>query len=418
VSSLQAIPTDLVPVDEQLAFVMRSVSPLAPLELGLSEAHGSQLAQDVKSPTSLPPFDTATVDGYAVRLEDVAGARADRPVRLPIVADIPAGSTQELVLKPGLCARIMAGAPVPPGTEAVIPLAWTDSGIANVEIHDVPKAGANIRREGADLSAGDLILKGGTHLGAAQIGLLAAVGCGAVAIHPRPRVVILSTGSELTAPGQPLRPGQVFDANSHALAAACREAGALPYRAGVVPDDPNDVISTLEDHLIQADVIITTGGASMGMYDVVKDALSRMGSVAFRQIAMQPGMPQGFGTIGLDAVPLFALPGNPVSALISFEVFVRPAIRRLIGARDLYRPIVQVVLTSGWHSPLGKREYVRVTIQYDQLVGYQATPVDGTDLDRLSKLVYADALLVVPEHVTELPAGTRASAMLLDRRHS
>lgn len=408
----------LVPVDEQLALVLRTVAPLAPLRLGLTEAHGTQLAEDVVSPVSLPPFDNASMDGYAVRLDDVAGARGDHPVLLPVVAEVSPGSTQELTLQPGLCARVMTGAPVPPGTDAVVPLEWTDGGVVKVEIRDVPRAGAFIRRIGEDLSAGDLVLKSGTHLAAAQVGLLAAVGRIDVAVHPRPRVVIISTGNEFVAAGEDLRKGHIYESNSFALTAACREAGAQPYRVGVVPDDEAALTSTLEDYLIQADLIITSGGSSAGAYDILKKALSRMGSMTFRRIAMQPGMPQGFGTVGLDSIPLFALPGNPVSALVSFEVFVRPALRRLVGARDLYRPIVPAVLTQGWRSPLGKRQYVRVRIEHDDLVGYQATPVGGAGSHLLSAMASADALLVVPEHVTDLPSGARASAMLLDRRHS
>jgi molybdopterin molybdotransferase len=313
---------------------------------------------------------------------------------------------------------VVTGAPVPPGTEAVVPVEWTDGGTSQVAIRDVPRGGAYIRRIGEDLSAGDLVLKTGTYLGAAQVGLLAAVGRIDVAVHPRPRVVVISTGNEFGPAGTELAKGHIYESSSYALAAACREAGAQPYRVGVVPDDADALVMTLEDDLIQADLIITTGGSSVGTYDIVKNALSRMGSMSFRRIAMQPGMPQGFGTIGLDSVPLFALPGNPVSALISFEVFVRPALRRLVGARDLYRPIVPVVLTEGWRSPLGKREYVRVRITHDDLVGYQATPVGGAGAHLLSTMANAEALLVIPEHATDLPAGTRASAMLLDRRHS
>jgi molybdopterin molybdotransferase len=408
----------LVPVDEQLALVLKTVSPLAPLRLGLAETHGSQLAEDVIAPISLPPFDNSSMDGYAVRLDDVAGATASRPVSLPVVADIAAGSQQELTLQPGLCARIMTGAPTPPGTEAIVPLEWTDGGDKQVQIRDVPRAGAYIRRIGEDLHAGATVLTTGTYLGAAQIGVLAAIGRVEVAVHPRPRVVIISTGSELAKPGDALERGQIYESNSYALAAACREAGAQPYRVGVVRDDPDELVATLEDYLIQADMIITSGGVSVGAYDVVKQALARMGSMSFRRVAMQPGMPQGFGTIGLDSVPLFALPGNPVSALVSFEVFVRPAIRRLMGSRELYRPIIHVVLTEPWRSPAGKRQYVRVQLEHHELVGYQATPIGGPGSHLLSAMSNAHALLVVPEHVTDLPAGARASAILLDRRHS
>jgi molybdopterin molybdotransferase len=406
----------LTSVDAHLERVLATVRPLGALEVGLAEAHGSLLAEDVHTPIALPPFDNSSMDGYAVRLDDVSGARPDRPVVLPVIADIAAGSTAAVTLQPGLAVRIMTGAPVPPGTEAIVPVEWTDGGVRQVAIRQVPLRGAFIRRIGEDLPQGALVLADGAYLGSAQIGLLAATGRHGVRIHPKPRVVVLSTGSELADPGTELGPAQVYDANSHALAAACREAGAVPYRIGVVPDDPARLTEVLEDYLIQADVMITSGGVSVGAYDVVKQVLQKVGSVRFDRVAMQPGMPQGFGTLGPDEIPLFALPGNPVSALVSFEVFVRPALRRLVGAAELHRPRIAAAITSDWQSPAGKRQYVRVRVTPDGNGGFSAAPVGGPGSHLIASMAAANGLLIVPQEAGEVAAGTVCSVMLLDRR--
>lgn len=412
----QAEADALVSVDAHLERVLAAVRPLGPLEVGLSEAHGSLLAEDVTTAVALPPFDNSSMDGYAVRLDDVVGAQPERPAVLPVVADIAAGSTAELRLQPGFVARIMTGAPVPPGAEAIVPVEWTDGGATQVAIRRAPSPGAYIRRVGEDLPAGAPVLAAGTYLGAVQVGLLAATGRHHVRVQPKPRVVVLSTGSELAEPGTDLGAAQVFDANSYALAAACREAGALPYRIGVVPDDPARLTEAIDDHLIQADVVITSGGVSVGAYDVVKQALQRAGTVQFCRVAMQPGMPQGFGTVGPDEIPLFALPGNPVSALVSFEVFVRPALRRLVGAPQLYRPRINASITVPWKSPAGKQQYVRVQVTRDGHGGYAATPVGGPGSHLLAAMAAANGLLVVPTEARAVTEGTVCSVILLDRR--
>lgn len=405
----------LVSVDEQLAMILAAVRPLDALDLQLADAHGCLLAEDVVTPLAQPPFDNSSMDGYAVRRADLDGAGPDQPVTLTVVADLAAGTATRVQVRPGCCARIMTGAAVPPGADAVVPVEWTDGGTAAVGIQRAPAPGAYIRRAGEDRQAGAAVLSHGTHLGAAQLGLLASVGRQRVRATPRPRVVVISTGSELVESG-PLGFGQIYDSNSHALAAACREAGAQAYRVGVVPDEPRRLTDTLDDHLIHADAIVTSGGVSVGAYDVVKEVLSRLGTISFQRVAMQPGMPQGFGTIGPDATPLFALPGNPVSALVSFEVFVRPALRRMLGAAAWQRPVVPATLQSDWSAPAGKRQYVRVQLSHDSDRGYLAAPVGGAGSHLLSSFAAANALVVVPEDVTDVPAGTVLDALLLDRR--
>ncbi|HVV30377.1 MAG TPA: gephyrin-like molybdotransferase Glp, partial [Mycobacteriales bacterium] len=323
-------------------------------------------------------------------------------------------STAAIRLQPGLSARIMTGAPIPPGTQAVVPLEWTDGGVTQVVITRAPDPGAYIRRAGEDLAKGAPVLSAGTVLGAAQIGLLAAAGRSRVMVHPRPRVIVLSTGSELVELGEPLGQAQIYDANSYALATACREAGAQAYRVGVVPDDPARLTEVLDDHLIQADAIVTSGGVSVGAYDVVKQVLRQVGSVRFHRVAMQPGMPQGFGVMGDDHIPVFALPGNPVSSLVSFEAFVRPALLRMAGAQQLHRALVPVVLAEAGRSPAGKRQYVRVRLASDPQRGVVATRIGGPGSHLMAAMAAANGLLIVPEDVTELAAGATGVAMVLD----
>jgi len=406
---------ELKPVDTHLSDVLSAVEVLSPLDLTLLDAHGCVLAEDIASTHPLPPFDNSAMDGYAVRAADVAGATASSPVTLPVVGDVAAGSNTPYTVQPGLCVRIMTGAPLPPGADAIVPLEWTDGGLAQVTIRQAAEAGRHIRRAGEDVTPGTTVLSTGAHLGAAQVGLLAAVGRERVSVRPRPRVVVLSTGSELVDPGQPLTTGKIPDSNSTLLTAAAGEAGAIAFRVGIVPDDPRVLIDTLEDQLIRADLVVTSGGVSVGAYDVVKEALGRIGDVKFERVAMQPGMPQGFGRIGPDKTPFFGLPGNPVSAYVSFEVFVRPAIRRMLGVEPLSRPTVRARLTSSVSSPPGKRTYARawVTVENGE---YVVRPVGGSGSHLIASLAGANAFVVVPEATTELEAGAVVTTMLLERR--
>ncbi len=402
-------------VDAHLQQVLTTVGPLHPLELPLLDAHGCVLAEDVVAAAPVPSFDNSSMDGYAVRSADVAGASASSAVRLHVVADIPAGAVPGISVQPGMTARIMTGAVLPPGADAVVPVEWTDGGRAQVTISRAPQPGAYVRRAGEDVQAGQVVLAKSTHLGAAQVGVLASVSRRNVLVHPKPRVVVLSTGSELVEPGDPLPPGRIADANSYALVAAVREAGAIGYHGGIVVDDPRRLIDALEDQLIQADVVLTSGGVSVGAYDVVKEVLSRLGTVGFDRVAMQPGMPQGFGTIGPDATPIFGLPGNPVSALVSFEVFVRPALRRMLGAEQIGRPQVTAHVTEALTSPPGKRQFVRVWVERDT-DRWLARPTSGPGSHLLAGLAAANGLAVVPEDVTEVPAGAPLITWLLERR--
>ena len=398
-------------VDEHLAEVLQVVQTLSPLEVGLLDAHGCVLAEDVVAPEPLPGFDNSGMDGYAVRAADVQHV----PCVLPVVGDVAAGPASPLTVQPGLSVRIMTGACVPHGADTIVPVEHTDGGIAQVRIDRVPTPGQHIRRAGEDVSAGELVLSSGSHLGAAQVGLAAAVGRARLLVRPRPRVVVLSTGDELVEPGGRLLPGQLYDSNSITLTAACIEAGAIAYRVGIVPDEGPKLLDTLEDQLVRADLLLTSGGVSVGAYDVVKEVLSRLGTVGFHKVAMQPGMPQGFGVIGPDRTPVFGLPGNPVSALVSFEVFVRPALRRMLGAPVVTRPVISARAAEQLRSPAGKRSYLRVHLEVKD-GAYVVTPVSGPGSHLVAGLARANALAVVPEDVEVVEAGQPVQVMVLERR--
>lgn len=398
-------------VAEHLASVLAVVHPLPPLELGLMDAHGCVLAEDVIAPAPLPGFDNSAMDGYAVRVADLGSV----PVILPVVGDIAAGPASPLRVQPGLCVRIMTGAMMPAGADAVVPVEWTDGGVAQVRIDRRPDSGGYIRRAGEDVAAGTVVLTAGTHLGAAQIGLAAAVGRARLVVRPRPRVVVISTGSELVEPGEAVGPGQIQDCNSPALTAAALEVGAIAYRVGIVPDDPRRLADTIEDQLVRADILVTSGGVSVGAYDVVKEVLSRLGTVSFDKVAMQPGMPQGFGTVGPDRTPVFGLPGNPVSALVSFETFVRPALRTMLGALPIERPRVQAVTDVALDSTVGKRSFLRVALEVRD-GAYRVHPVSGAGSHLLAGMARANALAVVPEDVQRIEAGSPVEVLVLERR--
>ncbi|HKA68454.1 MAG TPA: gephyrin-like molybdotransferase Glp [Actinomycetes bacterium] len=425
-------------VDEHMAEVLAGIGPIAAFHQQLIDAHGCLLDEDVAAPVDLPSFDNSAMDGYAVRAADVEGATELVGVVLPVVGDIAAGDLTEWMLAPGTTARIMTGAPIPAGADSVVPVEWTDGGVSEVEIRRVPEIGQHIRTQGDDVKVGETVLRHGTWLGPTQIGLLAAIGQGRVSVRPRPRVVVISTGSELIEPGSHLESGQVFDANSYMLTAAAVDAGAIAYRVGIIGDDAAELKERIEDQLIRADLLITSGGVSKGAYDLVKQVLADLGNVSFHEVAMQPGKPQGYGHIGPDRTPVFALPGNPVSAYVSFEVFVRPLIRRMLALEPLYRPTVTATCLQPLTSSAGIRQYARGLLSFngdegpdsalegagaaaatdgadDKPVG-TVTPVGGHGSHLLGDLAQANALIVLPEWTTSVQVGDTVQVMVLERR--
>jgi molybdopterin molybdotransferase len=409
-----AADTSLRSVDEHLKRVLDTISPLAPYEQPLLDAVGLPIVEDVVSGIDLPRFDNSAMDGYAVVHQDVVGASDENPIHLPVVGESAAGSSKPYAMAPGTAIKIMTGAPMPTGADAVVPIEWTDGGRAQVQIRRTPTLDQHVRHAGEDVRAGEVVIAEGTTIGPRETGLLAAIGRNAVSSRPRPRVVIMSTGNELREPGTRLDYDSIYDANSFLLAAAVKSAGAIAYRVGVVSDDPQEFSDALSDQLVRADAVVTSGGVSKGDYDVVKDVLSRVGTVEFCEVGMQPGKPQGFGHVGEDRTPIFTLPGNPVSAFVSFEVFVLPALRRMMGRLPYRRPLVQARLTEGVRSMGGRRAYLRATFEVTAR-GAQVTPVGGSGSHLIGDLAQCNALLLVEADGISPAAGDTVNVLVLDR---
>jgi molybdopterin molybdotransferase len=399
----------LIPVEQYRSAILAAITPLPPASVALADAEGCVLAEDVTAAISLPSFDNSGMDGYAVQAKDTISSSERAPTTLQVTSEIAAGDTGAYQISPGTASKIMTGARMPHGADAVVQVEWTDGGTDQVRVYHSVEPGNAVRYAGGDAVEGETLLQAGVRMRPMQIAVAASAGRRAVQVRPRPRVVVLSTGNELTEPGTPLIPGQIWDSNSYMLAAAAREAGALARRRSGVPDDPAGMLPALEEQLDGADLLITTGGVSMGgEHDVVKAALQELGTVAFRKVAMQPGMPQGFGTIGEKRVPIFTLPGNPVSAYVSFQLFVRPAIAALQGAGDLALPSTRATLTSGVRSPAGRRSYLRGVLDGDRV-----TPLSGQGSHQIAALGRANALIVVPEAETRLPEGNPVEVLVL-----
>lgn len=398
-------------VSTHLQAVLDLLQPLPPLHVVLADAVGCVLAEDVIAPADLPARDVATIDGYAVRSVDVAGANPDRPVNLRVLDEVRAGDRDSHRLVALTAVRIASGAPMPAGADAVVPLERTDRGMATVDLRAEVGPGAHIRAQGADLRANQVALHAGDRIGARQIALLAGLGRSRVSVHPRPRVVLVSVGDELVEPGRPISRGEVYDANGHALATAVQDAGGFTFRVAAVPDERTQLREVLEDQLVRADLIITTGGLSAGAHDTVKEVLSPLGTVRFDNVAIAPGRQFGVGAIG-EGTPIICLPGDPVAAQIGYEVFVRPALLSMAGQADLYRPTVTASVTQGWSSPLERRQFVPVLLTGTPDEGYRATPTGDPML--LTSMAKANALAVVPQDVGHVAAGDRLAAMVLE----
>ena len=395
----------LVSVDDYREGILAGLEPLDPITLPLADSHGCVLAEDVVAQWPLPSFDNSSMDGYAVMASDVSSAAEASPVTLTVIDDVPAGSRADVALRPGCAVRIMTGAPIPSGTDCIVPVEVTDAGTDSVEIRERVAAGSYIRRAGEDVIIGDVVVRAGTLLSSRQLAVIAAVGKGHVVVYPRPRVAVLSTGSELVEPGKPLSKGMISDSNSFLLVSAANEAGAQAYRVPPVPDDAEAFSAAISDQLHRADLILTSGGVSMGAYDTVKEVFSSYGTVEFTKVAMHPGMPQGHGVVGEsdnERIPVITLPGNPVSSYISFQNFVRPAINKLRGLGSTDRPRLAVEVTKPLDSPQSKRQFARGRFLDDGRV----EPVGGGQGSHvIGGLAQADCLIVIPEGVAHVNAG-------------
>ncbi|MFE9743588.1 gephyrin-like molybdotransferase Glp [Saccharothrix saharensis] len=408
-------------VDEQLAKVVAAAVRPAPVRVAISESQGLLCAEEVVAERALPGFDQAAVDGYAVRSVDVQAAN-EEPVTLPVVGEIPAGSRQPRRLQPGQAVRVATGAPLPTLADAVVPSGYTNRGdadghAAKVTVHRSVPSAAFVRRAGEDVQTGDVAVRRGASIGAAQVGLLAAVGRNKVLVHPRPRVSVISIGEELVdvdrTPGQ----GQVYDVNSYALAAAARDAGAEVSRVGIQSSDPRRLREVVEGRLLLSEIVVVAGGVGGVIGDEVRAALADLGDVDVTRVAMHPGSVQGFGRLGPDAVPTFLLPANPMSALVVFEVLVRPLIRAALGKRNPYRRAVSARLLSPLTSTKGRRGYLRGQLLRDADNGeYLVQPLGTSGSHLLASLAEANCLIMVDEDVTDVAVGEEVVVSFLAQR--
>lgn len=400
----------LVPVEEARERVLSQIKPLQPLELPLQEAEGCVLAHDVVAGADIPDFPSSAMDGFAVRSSDVAGATPASPVELRIVGRALIGERPESTVGGGEAVRIATGAPVPAGADAIVPIENCDVGGGEVvRILSASPEGKHVRPTGEDVRGGEVLLSAGRRIGAPELGLLATAGFSHPLVHPRPRVVVLSTGDELIPPGQTPEYGQVRDSNAYLLFGALREVGAVPMMAGIVRDEADELKETVLSHLVQADAFVSSGGVSVGERDVVKAAFFKRGDLDFYRVAMQPGMPQGFGHI--EGKPFFGLPGNPVSVFVSFEVFIRPALRKMMGRRQLFRPEITARLETDITGPAGKTQFARVRVKRTK-EGWVAAPTGGRGSNLIATVSRANGLAIVPVGVATAPAGSEVKVMV------
>jgi molybdopterin molybdotransferase len=396
-------------------YLLSCVTPLRAFRQHILDVVDLNICEDIVATIDLPRFDNSAMDGYAVRTEEVAEASQDAPVSLPVVGEIAAGKAALHRLSPGTAMKIMTGAPVPLDADTIVPYENTDRGESDVKVFVPSVVGKHIRRMGEDIKAGTRLFREGDHLGPRDIGVLAGIGRDKVLVRPRPRVVVISTGSELVDPGLELsNEQQIYDSNSYMLAAAAKTAGAQVFRVGHVGDDRNELKQLITDQLLRGDLILTTGGVSQGDFDIVKAVMPEMGACDFAQVAMQPGKPQGFGLIGHDRIPMIMLPGNPVSAFVSFEAFVRPVIRKLRGARPHVRTAVKCRAAHDMSSIPGRLQLARGIISAGGAGSWQVQLAGGHGSHLLADLARSNALVILPEDTEFVTTGQQVDVWLLD----
>ncbi|MGI9125585.1 MAG: molybdotransferase-like divisome protein Glp [Mycobacterium sp.] len=407
-------------VEEQQSRVTAAAVAPRPVRVPIAEAQGLMCAEEVVTEQPMPGFDQAAIDGYAVRSVDVSTAGGEGEVVLPVMGVIEAGARTPSRLQPKQAARIQTGAPMPTLADAVLPLRWTDGGSTRVKILRGVRSGAYVRRAGDDVQPGDVAVRAGAIIGPAQVGLLAAVGRERVLVHPRPRVSVMSVGGELVDISRTPGNGQVFDVNSYALAAAARDAGAEVTRVGIVSTDPKELREIVESHLNRSEVVVISGAVGGAAAENLRTVLSQLGSMEVTRIAMHPGSVQGFGQLGAEGVPTFLLPANPVSALVVFEVMVRPLIRLSLGKRQPMRRTIRARTIKPIESAADRTGFLRGQLLRDQDSGDYLVEVigdtPGGSSHLLASLAEANCLVVIPSQVTTIPAGEFVDVAFLAQR--
>jgi molybdopterin molybdotransferase len=425
-----------VTVQEALEAILASFAPLETVEVALPEALGLVLAEDVAADMNIPPFDNSSMDGYAVRAADVAGASDERPARLRVIGYLPAGGAprDDERVEAETAFRIMTGAPVPPGADAIVRFEDTSEGRpldapqlqpehsrasavqvgGEVAIYREVSEGTNVRRAGGDIREGEVVLQTGDLIGPATIGVLASLGRATVKVHRRPRVAVLATGDELVGVDERPGPGQIRNTNSYAVAAQLRSWGAEAFDLGIARDNRESLVSKLEEAFaLEPDLLVTSAGVSVGDYDIVKQVLMELGTINMWRVRIKPGKPLAFGRVGERGVPFLGLPGNPVSSMVTMELFGRPAVMKMLGRKNLSRPVVMARAGERIESSPGRENYIRVVLsrQGDEYVA-RTTGAQGSEI--LTSMARANALAVVGEDVRFVEVGERIKAMLLD----
>jgi molybdopterin molybdotransferase len=404
------VRTDLE-ASEALALVLAETPVLAPEVVDVRAAQGRVLAEPIASGRRLPPADNSAMDGYAVRRADLAAARRDAPVELRVAFEVAAGGAPARALAPGEAARILTGAPLPAGADAVVRQEDVERRGDRILVALCPAPRESVRDAGEDVEIGQVVLEPGHRIGPAEAGMLASLGRGVVAVHQRPRVALLSSGDELVEPDGDVAGGRIVSSNSYTLAAQCRELGAEPVYLGIARDAPEDLLERLRGAL-RADVIVSSAGVSVGDRDYVRDVLARLGcELRFFGVRIKPGYPLTFGRLGSALV--FGLPGNPVSAMVTFEEFVRPALRKMTGHRTLFRPLVRARLAERLEKKPGRMHFVRVLLARDR-DGIVARSAGNQSSGALSSMVRGQGLLLFPAAASELAPGELAAVQVID----
>jgi molybdopterin molybdotransferase len=411
----------MISVEEAREFILKHFKPLEPERVPILEALDRVLAQDIISDVSLPPFNNSAMDGYAVRAEDIEGADEATPMTLRVIGDLAAGYMPTQTVENGTALRIMTGAVLPPGADTVVRFEDTSEAVGqkatgkdsdHVKILKSAERGANVRSAGEDLRRDEIVLRQGMTVRAPEVGLLAAVGYKDVLVHRRPRVAVLATGDELVGTGEPVVPGKIRNSNGYSNAAAIVKAGGIPVPLGIARDNVEDLTSKIRQGLAaHVDLFITSAGVSVGDYDIVKDVLSREGEMSFWQVSMKPGKPLAFGLV--HGTPLLGLPGNPVSAIVSFEIFARPAILKMLGKTRFERPTVEAILQEEVHNTAGRRNFIRVTLE-KTADGYLARSTGEQGSGILTSIVRANGLVAMPEDCLVMKRGDRVRVYMLD----